>query len=108
MSALYKGDSLETVRLLVRLGASLTLPDPGRGNTALHWAMEGARPGLVTALINRLEAPPWHLTNHQGRSPLDISKTKPGLLMSLAPAVRFTIQRDTKLNSSKHFLRLLL
>ena len=24
------------------------------------------------------------------------------------PAVRFTIQRDTKLNSSNHFLRLLL
>ena len=105
--ALYKGDSLETVRLLVRLGASLTSTDPGRGNTALHWAMEGARPGLVTTLLTQAAAPPWHATNLQGQSPLDIGKTKPRLLMSLAPAVRFTIQRDTKLNNSKHFIRLL-
>ena len=91
----------------MRLGASLTSTDLERGNTALHWAMEGARPGLVTTLLTQATAPPWHKTNLQGESPLDIGKTKPRLLMSLAPAVRFTIQRDTKLNNSKHFIRLL-
>ena len=99
--------SLETVRLLVRLGASVTSPDSGRGNTALHWAMEGARPNLVTALVIKAEALPWHVANHEGRSPLDIGRAKPRLLMSLAPAVRFTMQRDSKLNNSNHFIRLI-
>ena len=104
---MYKGESLETVRLLVRLGASVTSADPGRGNTALHWAMEGARPRLVSALVTKAGALPWHVTNHEGRSALDIGKAKPRLLMSLAPAVRFSIQRDSKLNNSKNFLRFL-
>ena len=108
ISALYKGKSLETVRLLVRLGASVTSPDPGRGNTALHWAMEGARPRLVSALVSKAGALPWHVTNHEGRSALDIGKAKPRLLMSLAPAVRFSLQRDSKLNNSNNFLRFLL
>ena len=105
MSAVYKGESLETVRLLVRLGASLSGQDCGRGNTALHWAMEGARPRLLAALMTGAAALPWRATNTRGLTPLDIGKTKPRLLASLPPAVRFSIQRDNKLNNSKHFLR---
>ena len=41
-AALQHGQSVDSVRLLVRLGASVTEVDR-EGNTALHWALLGTQ-----------------------------------------------------------------
>ena len=51
LSALYRGGGVEVVRLLVRLGASISCADPEAGNTALHWAVAGGSAGSLASLV---------------------------------------------------------
>ena len=77
MSALYRGGGVEVVRLLVRLGASLSCADPEAGNTALHWAVAGGSAGSLASLVTTVTSLkysgttaythlPWEARNNQG------------------------------------------
>ena len=50
MLALHLGSSLDMLRLLVRMGASLNTED-NHGNTPLHWALTTAKPGLLQTFL---------------------------------------------------------
>ena len=76
MSALYRGGGVEVVRLLVRLGASISCADPEAGNTALHWAVAGGSAGSLASLVTTVTSLkysgttaythlPWEARNNQ-------------------------------------------
>ena len=75
MSALYRGGGVEVVRLLVRLGASISCADPEAGNTALHWAVAGGSAGSLASLVTAVTSfsytgtkqhhLPWEARNNQ-------------------------------------------
>ena len=50
MLALHLGSSVDMLRLLVRMGASLSSQD-NQANTPLHWALATAKPGLLHAFL---------------------------------------------------------
>ena len=77
LSALYRGGGVEVVRLLVRLGASISCADPELGNTALHWAVAGGSAGSLASLVTTVTSLeytgttaythlPWEARNNQG------------------------------------------
>ena len=76
MSAVYRGGGVEVVRLLVRLGASISCADPELGNTALHWAVAGGSAGSLASLVTAVTSLkysgttaythlPWEARNNQ-------------------------------------------
>ena len=77
MAALYRGGGVQVVRLLVRLGASISCADPEAGNTALHWAVAGGSAGSLASLLTAVTSLgytgttaythlPWEARNNQG------------------------------------------
>ena len=77
LSAVYRGGGVEVVRLLVRLGASISCADPEAGNTALHWAVAGGSAGSLASLVTAVTSLsytgttaythlPWEARNNQG------------------------------------------
>ena len=66
-SALRHGNSIEAVRLLIKLGASMTCVDMEDANTCLHMAILGGKPWMLSTLIKQVGAQnlPWGMTNNQ-------------------------------------------
>jgi len=69
----YRTSSIDPTRLLITLGASLTMKDKVQGNTALHWALLGKSSSATTQLINKGKASGLlDIENNQGEYAADL------------------------------------
>ena len=102
MWASYKSYNFNTARMLIKLGASITMTDFTHRNTALHWAITGEKTDMVNCLVY-LGKQSSHLTvtNKDGKTPFDLLRSeKSQLFRGLAQAVRGEIIKGSKLNNS--------
>ncbi|XP_023329666.1 palmitoyltransferase ZDHHC17 [Eurytemora carolleeae] len=73
MWSCYKTSSIDPTRLLITLGASLTMQDSAKGNTALHWAIIGKSSSSTSLLINKGKSTGiLNIQNSQGEKPYDL------------------------------------
>lgn len=73
MWSCYRTSSIDPTRLLITLGASLTMTDTPRGNTALHWALIGRNSAPTSLLVNKgKDSGILNVKNTQGELPMDL------------------------------------
>lgn len=69
----YRTSTIDPTRLLITLGASLTMKDRVQGNTALHWALSGKSSSSTTQLLNKgKDSGLLDMKNNQGEYPIDL------------------------------------
>lgn len=103
MWASYKSYNFNTARLLIKLGASITIMDYTHRNTALHWAITGERTDMVNCLVHLgKQSTQLSTTNKEGKTPFDLLRTEKGhVFRSLAHGVKGEIIKGSKLNNTK-------
>ncbi|KAK9730918.1 Ankyrin repeats (3 copies) [Popillia japonica] len=79
MWSCWKVCSLDPTRLLLTLGANLSLTDSTQGNTALHWAILARNTTAISTLILQAQAN-MNIPNHRGDTPLSMLQTQLGSL----------------------------
>ena len=111
MIALARSESHDTVRQLVRLGASISCLDH-RNNNPLHWAVDSGKPRSVNSLVNISqqdfckERIRWEDKNNQGQSALDvINREKRYMLSGLSGQVKHYIRKDIMLRKYNNSIR---
>ena len=111
MIALARSDSHDTIRQLVRLGASITSLDLAHNNP-LHWAVYSGRARTVASLVDISQQHfcqqriSWEDKNNQGKSALDIiNREKRHLLAGLPGQVKHYVRKDILLRKLNNPLR---
>lgn len=75
----YRSFGIDTMRLLLTMGASLNCRDKFHKNTALHWAVISSNHNGLSALCKA--AADTNITNEKGETSLDLAKQKKSMWM---------------------------
>lgn len=74
MWAAYRSFGVDTIRLLITMGASVNRRDKFHKNTALHWAVISSNHNGISVLTKA--SADATITNEKGETPLDLAKQK--------------------------------